>query len=92
MPPARTQEYRHEKGPSGDHGAVALSGISVAAADVSTWPCGYHYDSWSDDKTDTDTGKNNNATSGDLQLWVNGKTTTDLGLTYEVAVRFRDKR
>jgi len=73
----------------------ALSGISVAAADVSiSGHVRYHYDSWSDDKKDdgnTANGNNNNSTSGDLQLWVKGKTVADSGLTYEAAVRFRDK-
>jgi hypothetical protein len=72
----------------------ALSGVTVAAADISiSGHVRYHYDAWSDDKDDTDakTGNNNNSFDGDLQLWVKGETVTDSGLTYGAAVRFRDK-
>ena len=71
----------------------ALSGVTVAAADISiSGHVRYHYDAWSDDKDDTDakTGNNNNSFGGDLQLWVKGETVTDSGLTYGAAVRIRD--
>lgn len=71
----------------------ALSGVSVAAADISlSGHVRFHYDSWSDDKVDEEaaSGNNNNAFSGDLQLWVKGETVTDSGVTYGAAVRFRD--
>ena len=62
----------------------ALSGISVAAADISiSGHVRYHYDSWSDEVEDaaSASGNNNNATSTDLNIWVKGKTVTDGGLT-----------
>ena len=70
----------------------ALSGVTVAAADISiSGHVRFHYDTWSDDKKDTGTsGANNNNMSGDLQLWVMGETVTDSGLTYGAAVRMRD--
>ena len=72
----------------------ALSGVSVAAADISiSGNIRFHYDAWSDDKVDTETesGNNNNSfADGDMQLWIKGTTVTDSGLTYSAEVRFRD--
>ena len=71
----------------------ALSGVTVAAADVSiSGNTRFHYDAWSDDKKDKDSGKNNNKFGGDLQLWVKGNTVADSGLKFSAEVRFRDQK
>jgi len=71
----------------------ALSGVTVAAADISiSGHVRFHYDTWSDDKKDAaNSGANNNNMSGDLQLWVKGETVTDAGTTYGAAIRLRDR-
>ena len=71
----------------------ALSGVTVAAADVSiSGNTRFHYDAWSDDKKDTNSGKNNNKFGGDLQLWIKGNTVADSGLKFSAEVRFRDQK
>ena len=72
----------------------ALSGISVAAADISiSGNIRFHYASWSDDKVDPDNTGNNNNSFGesDMQLWIKGETVTSSGLTFGAAARFRDE-
>ena len=70
----------------------ALSGISVAAADVSiSGHVRYHYDSWSDEADDgTDTGKNNNQMATDAEIWIKGKMVSDNGLTIAPEIRLNN--
>ena len=72
----------------------ALSGVTVAAADVSiSGHVRFHYDSWSDNVVDKDTddikasANNNNSTSTDLNIWVKGNMVTDNGLTVAPVAR-----
>lgn len=70
----------------------ALSGVTVAAADVSlTGHVRYHYDSWSDKQEDTDSGKNNNKMDTDVEIWVKGNMVTDNGLTVAPEARIKGK-
>lgn len=67
----------------------ALSGVTVAAADVSlSGHVRFHYDSWSDNVVDEDvtnglkaSANNNNSTSTEAHIWVKGNMVTDSGLT-----------
>jgi len=69
----------------------ALSGISVAAADVSiSGHVRYHYDSWSDQVQDTDSANNNNSMSTDAEIWVKGKMVADNGLTIAPEIRLNN--
>ena len=71
----------------------ALSGISVAAADVSiSGHVRYHYDSWSDEVKDAEgSGNNNNSMDTDPEIWIKGKMVSDNGLTIAPEVRFKGK-
>ena len=69
----------------------ALSGISVAAADISiSGHVRFHYDSWSDNILDKDgAGDNNNSMSTDPEIWVKGAAVTDGGLTIAPEARIK---
>jgi len=71
----------------------ALSGISVAAADVSiSGHVRYHYDSWSDEVVDSaGSGANNNSMDTDVEIWVKGKMVADNGLTIAPEARIKGK-
>ena len=70
----------------------ALSGVTVAAADVSlSGHVRFHYDAWSDKTEDSDSGKNNNSTSTDPEIWIKGNTVTDSGLTVAPEIRIKGK-
>ncbi|MGC6453401.1 MAG: porin [Candidatus Puniceispirillaceae bacterium] len=70
----------------------ALSGISVAAADVSlSGHVRYHYDSWSDEVVDADgSGNNNNSMGTDAEIWIKGNMVTDNGLTVAPEIRLNN--
>lgn len=70
----------------------ALSGISVAAADVSvSGHVRYHYDSWSDKAEDEEgSGNNNNSMGTDAEIWIKGNMVTDSGLTVAPEVRLNN--
>ena len=70
----------------------ALSGISVAAADVSlSGHVRYHYDSWSDEVVDADgSGNNNNSMATDAEIWIKGNMVTDNGLTVAPEIRLNN--
>ena len=70
----------------------ALSGVTVAAADVSvSGHVRFHYDAWSDKTEDTDTGKNNNSMSTDPEIWIKSNMVTDNGLTVAPEARIKGK-
>lgn len=71
----------------------ALSGVSVAAADVSlSGHVRYHYDSWSDEVVDADgSGNNNNSMDTDVEIWVKGNMVSDNGLTIAPEARIKGK-
>lgn len=69
----------------------ALSGVTVAAADVSlSGHVRFHYDAWSDKEEDTDSGKNNNSTATDAEIWIKGNMVTDNGLTVAPEIRLNN--
>ena len=78
----------------------ALSGVTVAAADISiSGHVRFHYDSWSDNVEDADTGSgdklvkasanSNNSMAVDPEIWIKGKTVTDGGLTIAPEARIK---
>ena len=72
----------------------ALSGVTVAAADVSvSGHVRFHYDAWSDKTEDADSasGNNNNSMSTDPEIWIKGNMVTDSGLTVAPEARIKGK-